>query len=440
MNKIMRMQDKENLPIILFIIILINFLPLFVLNAFTKKSIAVPTSIMGIPFVLSVCLLILMLIKTIKFDKKQIINVIILTSLIVIMYIVQIINYVKKEFFIMDLINIAAIFINIFLLFICLMNIEVEEKGIIKFFKAIVYLGLISIVWNIILYFFEILNETGIRFENFEYARYVKSFFSNRNTYAFFLVVVLIANSFLINFEKNNKLYKISLLLIWFAIWSTYSKTGYILAVVFLELFFIFCTGYKIKKKIIICTIIAILTVFGGLNILNKLKVYNFFMVDGFSSTSSSSSSKQLESLKKVSGRTDIWKAGIKILNSEPTNYLFGVGRFNSTNNLKFKDQTFTQFHNIYLDIMLTGGIIELIYVISIFILIIRQIIKSNLNRYVKKTYYIMYFIYSIYIMIESGGRLSIGGVDTLCMIFFISIPLLHANSIKNKGEKDDNT
>ena len=43
--------------------------------------------------------------------------------------------------------------------------------------------------------------------------------------------------------------------------------------------------------------------------------------------------------------------------------------------------------------------------------------------------------------MFESFGRFSIGSSDTICLIFFLTIPLLHANSIKIiEAKKQDNT
>ena len=142
--------------------------------------------------------------------------------------------------------------------------------------------------------------------------------------------------------------------------------------------------------------------------------------------------------LKRMSGRNEIWKVGFDLLKQSPLNIIFGVGRFRSTNLLKFNDREFTQFHNIYLDITLTGGIVELIFVGYIFFSVIKKIMKSNLEKSIKITYIIAYLIYAIYIVFESCGRFSIGGVDTLCIIFFIAIPLLWSNSkSKENGGKN---
>ena len=47
-----------------------------------------------------------------------------------------------------------------------------------------------------------------------------------------------------------------------------------------------------------------------------------------------------------------------------------------------------------------------------------------------------MFISYFIYCSFESLSRFSIGCADTLCMIVFITIPILHAYSIKEEGEE----
>jgi hypothetical protein len=50
-----------------------------------------------------------------------------------------------------------------------------------------------------------------------------------------------------------------------------------------------------------------------------------------------------------------------------------------------------------------------------------------------------MYISYGIYALSESLSRFSIGCADTICMIFFITIPLLHSNTITKDGIENSN-
>ena len=43
-----------------------------------------------------------------------------------------------------------------------------------------------------------------------------------------------------------------------------------------------------------------------------------------------------------------------------------------------------------------------------------------------------MFISFAVYMLFESLGRFSIGSSDTMCLVFFITIPLLHSNCHKN--------
>ena len=57
---------------------------------------------------------------------------------------------------------------------------------------------------------------------------------------------------------------------------------------------------------------------------------------------------------------------------------------------------------------------------------------KSDLKLNYKIIYINMYITYGMYVLLESIGRFSTESTDALCLIFFIALPLLHANSEKN--------
>lgn len=422
-----KLNEKNNYSLILFFIILINYLPLFINNAFSKESKSVNIIIMIFSFVLEIALLLIFYFlnrKQLKINNKKIV---ILFVVIGLMTIVQINNLLKNDFLLMDIFNIGCIFVNIFLLYVVSYNLETKEDKLINFFKGIWYIGLIATIWNFILFNKEILSCLGwIKFNFNPHINGTKSFFANRNSLAFFLFVAIVSNSILMIFENDKKRYKVSLFVLIFGVWCTYSKTGWAIAIAFLEMFFALNDRYKIKEKIFICLIIAIIGLIGFMNITGKINLN--------SNTNNSVSSPDY---KRLSGRTDIWKKGFNILNESPLNYIFGVGRFKSTSSLEFKTKSFTQFHNVYLDILLTGGLVQLIYTGFIYLSVIIKVVKSKMNNNFKKTYIIMLVMYAAYIMMESCGRFSIGAVDTLCMIFFITIPILHANSCTEIDEKE---
>ena len=432
MNKL---KEKNNLPIVLFVFVLINYLPIFLVNAFTKEAKSVSMLIMAVCFCIEIGLLLLIYfynIKQIKLNKKYIIS---MFGIMITMLIVQIRNVFEHKFFIMDIFNIGCIFINIFFFYIVVYDFSISDKLISTFFKEIVLIGMVAVVWNLVLYNKEILSQLGITLQSNLNFEVVKSFFPNRNSCAFYIYISIIANVFLLINEKNDRIYKCSILILLFGIWCTYSKTGYLIAILFLELIILTNNNYTIKKRILLCLSLGIIGIIGFLSIMGKIRINIYSNVP-----LSDNSIITQERVKRLSGRTDIWKRGVDILNSSYENYIFGTGRFYAISFLKFKNQTFSHFHNVYLELILTGGIIFFIYIGSIYFLVIKKIIKSDLKTSFKKMYIIMYITYSMYIVMESFGRFSIGYIDTLCIIFFITIPLLHANSIRcDKVDEGDN-
>ena len=408
-----KIRNKNNMPIILFSIILINYVPLIIPNLFSKQSHGVSMIFMGICFTIEMILLIINLWKNIEFTDENKKEFKILIGVTAILIIVQIAKFISGNCNVLDFFNIACLFINILLLYICFTNLKVSEELIFTFMKGIMFFGLISCLANFIIYYKEIFQTIlGVNHKT-----YIKSFFANRNQFAFFLYISIIAN-IIILIKENKKIYKFILGFLIINLFFSMSRTGIAVTAVFFLLMFYFSNKISKKTKIIFLTLAIIF----GIILLVGLYYINpglFEMLFRFSN------------VKNLSGRTAIWENGVKLLMESPINIIFGVGRFQGNEVLHIKDRTFTQFHNIYLDFFIAGGFLEFIFIIYIFRNVIKKFNKSNIEEKYKKIYKIAFFTYFIYACFESIGRFSIGAVDALCLIFFISIPLLYSNSIK---------
>lgn len=256
----------------------------------------------------------------------------------------------------------------------------------------------------------------------------IKSFFANRNQFAFFLYLGIIAD-FMVMKQNKNILYKLFLVIFGISLFSTGSRTGIALGILLIGIMFLVSNKIKLRTKIITCLIGLLILIVGLVAIYNfKPELWQKISANFI----------RLSEVKNLSGRTEIWKAGIEILEGNPQNILLGVGRFKSITALEnLNGRTFTQFHNIYIDILTTGGIMELIYIGFIYFSVIKNIIKSKLDKKYISVYIAMFITYAIYIALESFGRFSIGCSDTICFIFFITIPILHANSGKENKEEE---
>lgn len=420
-----KIEKILNLPTILFLIVLVNYIPLILPNMVSKESFGVGTVPMMICFIIEIIMLVGYLFKKIKIDKETKINLVLLVVLTVILLIVQVVNFVTGNLCFMDIMNIGCIFVNVLLLVVAMLNIQFKEEYIYNFFKGIIYMSLAACLVNVVLYFEEIEMTFGIIKGN-KWVN-IKSFFANRNQFAFFLYLGLIADFFVM--QKSRKLiYKLFIPIFLINLILTMSRTGIMVIVILFAVMFLLTDKISKKAKVSIIFALAILAIAALIIIMMYVPklwaVINKYFL-------------RIERIKDLSGRTDIWKVGIDLLLASPLNFIFGVGRFQSTRLLEIGEKVFTQFHNIYLDILLTAGLVGLLYFGFIYFIVIKRVLKSDLNKKAKRLYIAMYITYGIYIMFESFGRFSIGSSDTLCLIFFITIPLLHAGSIKQVDKID---
>ena len=93
----------------------------------------------------------------------------------------------------------------------------------------------------------------------------------------------------------------------------------------------------------------------------------------------------------------------------------------------------FTQFHNIFIESYVSGGIFEVFVLLYLIISLFINFINNKFIDANRKICYIASLISFIIIGIfESCNRFSIGYVDTLFTLFFVTIPILEINYYKN--------
>ena len=148
-----------------------------------------------------------------------------------------------------------------------------------------------------------------------------------------------------------------------------------------------------------------------------------------------------MESVKTFTGRTKFWDLSREMLEESKANMILGVGRFQGVKLIE--KYNVTQFHNTYVEFLVSGGIVELVYFILMYLFVLIKVIISKMDKKYKCVYVPMILSFLVYMYFESLGRFSIGWSDTICMIFFITIPLLHAHNgqkseDKNKDKNED--
>lgn len=432
MKFLKKLRSENLIPFILFLIVLINYIPLFKGNFVPdiSNSYAVTTKEMAICFGIELVLLAIFLLGRIKILKvNTIVNFVLLLVTTIILAIIQRQNYLSGNYERLDVMNISCIFLNILMLFVAFTNLKVEEKYMTYFFAGMVVVGLASCIVNVYLYKEEILSM-------FETAKLIsiKSFFAHRNQFAVFLYVSVISNIMLI-LRANKKIVKallfIPLIIFGVSLITTSSRTGIAATALFIVLFFITTSSIKITHKFFIVYLLTVVVISGVVITINKYPetavkveefVENVLIREG--------------TIKNFTGRDIFWKIALEVLQENKINMSFGIGRFLAIDLIE--EYTVTQFHNFYIEALMTGGIMELAFFIFIHIFTLIKVLISKIDKKYKLLYLSMLMSLAVYGMFESMSRFSIGCADTLCLVFFVTVPLLHSNTYQKKDVQID--
>ena len=425
--------NKNVLPIMLVIMVILNYLPLIVLNCTIKTSKAAGISTLVPAFGIGFIYLFFFFIKKVKITKSLIIEVILLSLITLMWSIVQIINVSSGEYYLNDIFNIFCKFVNVLFLFIFLINIEIEEKYLLFFMRGMVLFGIIACIFNMIFYFQDIL--ASLKIINIDGKIHTaKSFFAQKNQFAYVLFTCIVSCVTLItsNIKVRNKvIYGLLILVFLFNMVFTTSRTAFVITGLFILLYLIFNNQMKISSKIITIVIIGLM----GAGLVYFLYLYNpELLLDRL---------VRSKSFGTLTGRTKIWDVALGVASESKATFLFGAGRFKGIDVLQKAKKPFTQFHNTYIEFLVSGGIFELVYFLAIYLFVMVKIIKSkSLDKKYKILFICLYLSYFVYMFSESLGRFSIGGSDCLGLIFFVSIPLLFANTsdkkVLDKGKEEE--
>lgn len=432
-----KIWSKNLLPIILFVMIFLNYFTLIKLNYNVKESLAAGTDTLVPAFGIGFIILTFFYIKKIKISKTMIIQFVILLGVTTMWTVVQYMNSKSGTYYLYDIFNIACKFVNVLFLFILLINLELDEKYIYNFMRLMVLFGIVSCIFNFIIYKEDILATLKIITIDTKIIE-SKSFFAQKNQFAYVLFTCIVSAIILIAKTPTikSKIYRMlrvlfyiaCILLFLFNMVFTQSRTGLVVTALFLGLYLIFTDRIKILPKIILIIILGIVGVKG----ISYLYEYNpELIVDKLIRS---------KSIETLTGRTKIWDVGLSVVKESKQTLIFGAGRFKGIEAIKNAKIRVTQFHNTYIEFLVSGGIVELVYFISIYLFVfIRVIISKKMDKRYKIIYTILYITYFVYMISESLGRFSIGGSDCLALIFFVTIPLLHSNVIPEKLDEKVN-
>lgn len=280
--------------------------------------------------------------------------------------------------------------------------------------RVILTFIVVACIYNFIEYQEEISKFLGI---TSPYELDIKSFFSNRNTFGWILAMGLSLAT--INFfGSGRKLSKIMyLLLIGFLLINlglTLSRGGFMFYLVFLAVYIVL---YKGIRGLVFLTIIAVL-MFGLLNT---------FLGSDFVE------SNIIRADRGSTGRDGIQEYGVQYFLSN--NVWLGSGFIDPVNAV-YDEFNYVSFHNGYVTVLASGGIILFTFYIALMLFTVNNAIKIyKKDRMIGASLFGLLVAYAIYNMIESSVLLQKGGIEGVILrLYILFIPLYLANYFIDKG------
>lgn len=417
-------MKKNNILNYLFICIVINLIPIILLGIFEIQN-KIYSVLVIIMYMVQTLIMFWAVKPKIKETSKKVI--VIFIAFFILQVIVQIFNYIKwSRIEIKDIANIFSCLANIYIFVYLCSKFETTKEEFIDFMKKIVIIGIISCIYNVIANWNDIINIVNIK-ESYDVS--ISSFFPNRNQYAIFMLICIIANLYIIANKVSKKYIAIQILFI-ISIILTMSRNA-ILGLAILYGVYL-CLNFKNinskltkKQKIIIVASVILFIIIATILLIkipdlieniNKLFIRTY-------------------TVNTESGRLALWINGFNIFKDNP---ILGVGRFTGVNiNMNEYNSPLDQFHNIYVETLVSYGIVGLIGLIYLFYIIIKKILNSKLGNTEKKIMLSSIIVFLAISCFETTTRFSIGYADTISMIYFFTIPLICAN-MNSKEEENE--
>lgn len=308
-----------------------------------------------------------------------------------------------------DMINTGIKIINFFMFFCVMASVKIKEEEFIDFINRILIFSVISCFYAIIV---DIQMIAAIPNASNIYNVVVKGFFGNRNQFAAFIFISVIANLYSYISSKNKTLNYLLLLVQIFCLLVTFSRAG-IASVVILLVVYITISRNNIRKSVlfIAATVVAIFFIM-------NTKILNFIL------------NNYLRLSVQDSGRLNLWYYAIDIIKESK---FLGIGFYNGVEIAMNKGMELTQFHNMYFDVLVGGGLLELAFIVFTLYFVIYRLKKGAFKREYFQVYISGVVAFLTYAIMESVSLFSLSYGDTLYTIFMVSLPLLLSRASPNR-------
>ena len=403
------MRSDDSLARTLFLCVLVNLLPVVFASSFVKgfHRTSLYSIVVGAAFATQ-CLILLRFFferNGLKVTRRILVAWVFSVPYLLTLLMSALSRGILNPF---DLINVAARFISVSLLYVFPYEFSFSENGLKRFMTRIVVLACIASVYNTAINFRGILN---IRYIASSYEVRFSSFFLNRNSFGQFLLFGMMANSLLWMKVPSARRWLVATYVL-FAVnlFATLSRTAMLSCLVF---FSVFSFG-KSRKKAIYLFVVLMASV--TLILLVEITQFRSEFIRNI----------VLRLDVGTTGRISIWREGLEILSK--TSWVFGTGYLLGRQFLV----SGTQFHSFLIEALVGGGLVELIILFTFLMLLIMGVLRNlkGFDRDACVFYSAAYAAFLCYSVFESPSFFSMGFVDTVFTVFFVTVPLVYSRRV----------
>ena len=407
----MKMKKNSNILDKLYIIIVLNIIP-SALYGLIKIPNGLYTALYAAVFFIQTLIIIFAIIrdKSVKVRKKHILLSVLLIAIAMSIVVYNIV--VWGDIASSEYISLIANIINIVVLISISSQATIHKKDLVKFYRRIIILGIISAIINVALNYNKIFNLAAL---TNSYSANFSSFFPNRNQYGMFMFACIVS---LVNLKiltkMSNKRFIFCMILFIAMLVLSMSRNSVLGLLIFTGIYLISSERKVTKNRLLVAVIIFILSIFSIFGMIQNEKLYNTI----------NTMFLRTETIGSASGRSEVWRNGITI--GSKYNPITGVGRERSIelNNVEFNN-SLEYFHSTYIQTYAMYGIFGLMLLIGVLISIISKIKKLPVESRFRASLLAMMFAFVVMSIFETMTRFSIGYADTMGMVFYFTLPLI---------------
>lgn len=136
-----------------------------------------------------------------------------------------------------------------------------------------------------------------------------------------------------------------------------------------------------------------------------------------------------------LSGRDVAWDFGVQVWHD--SSLLLGSGIFSGLNEAQSRGMMLGEFHSFFIETLVAGGLVELIFVACLVVYSASRLLKSKFGATTKHIYLAGYSGLFVLCAIESISFFTIGFVGTAFSMFFVLLPNTLANGIDDGDEPE---